>query len=309
MHAIVPQSVWRWKIAAYLFLAGAGAGAVIVSVVGDFLGYAVAAKIALGFGVPAVALSTLFLILDLGHPEKFFTAVLHPATSWISRGVFILSGLIVAGGLVIALWVWPFGAILDANQSLRTALEIIAFIFAVATCTYTGILIGVIISRPFWNNPLLPILFLVSAISTGIGGVFLFTPVVSSVLGIGSAATADFVKRLESADLILLVVEALAIYLYLALVSDRAPEAAGLLLKGELSGLFWGGFLGVGLLVPVAIELVALVTREAVPQSSATLIAGASLLIGGFLMRLLILAAGIRSPLMVRTPFRVRPGF
>jgi len=33
------------------------------------------------------------------------------------------------------------------------------------------------------------------------------------------------------------------------------------------------------------------------------------LLVGGFLMRLLILAAGIRSPLMMRTPFKVRPGF
>jgi len=309
MRSIVPQSVWRWQIAAYLFLAGAGAGAVIVSVVGDFLGYAVAAKIALGFGVPAVAFSTLFLISDLGHPEKFFTAVLHPSTSWISRGVFILSGLIVSGGLVILLWVWPFGAVLDANQSLRAALEVITFIFAVATCTYTGILIGVIISRPFWNNPLLPILFLVSAVSTGIGGVFLFAPVASSVLGIAPGATAEFVKRLESADLILLVVEALAIYLYLALVFDRAPEAAGLLLKGELSGLFWGGFLGVGLIVPVAIELSAVVTHQAASQSLATLVAGASLLIGGFLMRLLILAAGIRSPLMVRTPFRVRPGF
>ncbi len=57
---IVPQAVWRWKIAAYLFLAGTGAGAVIVGVVGDFLGYALAAKIAIGFGIPAVALSTCF---------------------------------------------------------------------------------------------------------------------------------------------------------------------------------------------------------------------------------------------------------
>jgi len=41
----------------------------------------------------------------------------------------------------------------------------------------------------------------------------------------------------------------------------------------------------------------------------APLVAGLFLLVGGFLMRLLILAAGIRSPLILRTPFRVRPGF
>jgi polysulfide reductase chain C len=306
---IVPQAVWRWKIAAYLFLAGTGAGAVIVGVVGDFLGYAQAAKIAICFGVPAVALSTLFLIMDLGRPAKFLTAILHPGTSWISRGVVIISALLVSGGLTIVLWVWPIGAVLETHTELRAALEVFSLIFAVATCTYTGILIGIIISRPFWNNPLLPILFLISAISTGIGGVFFITPIVSSVLGISSPKTGEFVTRLESVDLVLLVIEAMAIYLYLALVSDRAPEAAGLLLKGKLSGLFWGGFLGAGLVIPVVIEISSLVMHESALQSSAPLVAGVFLLAGGFLMRLLILAAGIRSPLILRTPFRVRPGF
>jgi formate-dependent nitrite reductase membrane component NrfD len=109
--------------------------------------------------------------------------------------------------------------------------------------------------------------------------------------------------------MILIVVEAMAIYLYLTLVFDRAPEAASLLLTGKLSRLFWGGFLVVGLLLPVVIEYFASMMHEGVSQSLVTLVAGVLLLIGGFLMRLLILAAGIRSPLMLRTPFRVRPGF
>ena len=305
----VPQAVWRWKIAAYLFLAGTGAGAVIVGVVGDFMGYAIPAKIAIAFGIPAVAVSTLFLIMDLGHPAKFLRAMLHPGTSWISRGFFIVSALIVSGGLTVILWVWPFGSVLDVNQGLRTALEVIALVLAVATCIYTGILIGIVVSRPFWNNPLLPILFLISAVSTGIGAVFFITPIVSSVLEIASPKTAEFVTRLESADMILIIAEAIAIYLYLTLVFDRAPEAASLLLTGKLSRLFWGGFLVVGLLVPMVIEYFASMMHEGVSQSLVTLVAGVLVLIGGFLMRLLILAAGIRSPLILRTPFRVRPGF
>ena len=305
----VPQAVWRWKIAAYLFLAGTGAGAVIVGVVGDFMGYAIPAKIAIAFGIPAVAVSTLFLIMDLGHPAKFFRAMLHPGTSWISRGFFIVSALIVSGGLTVILWVWPFGNVLDVNQGLRTALEVIALVLAVATCIYTGILIGIVVSRPFWNNPLLPILFLISAVSTGIGAVFFITPIISSVLGIASPKTAEFATHLESADMILIIVEAIAIYLYLTLVFDRAPEAASLLLTGKLSRLFWGGFLVVGLAVPMVIEYFASMMHEGVSQSLLTLVAGVLVLIGGFLMRLLILAAGIRSPLILRTPFRVRPGF
>jgi formate-dependent nitrite reductase membrane component NrfD len=306
---IVPQSLWRWKIAAYLFLAGTGAGAMIVGIVGDFLGYVVSAKIALAFGVPLVALSTLFLIMDLGHPEKFFTAMMHPSTSWISRGFFIISALLIAGGLNVALWVWPFGSVLDGNLRLRMALEIIVLVLAVATCIYTGILIGIVVSRPFWNNPLLPVLFLISAISTGIGGLFFITPIVRSALGIRGAETQTFLTHLESIDMVLVLVEAIIIYLYLTLVYDRAPEAASLLLKGKLSGLFWGGFLGAGLLIPVAIEFFSWMNREGASQPLAPLVAGVLLLFGGFLMRLLILAAGVRSPLNVRAPFRVRPGF
>jgi polysulfide reductase chain C len=306
---VIPQSVWRWKIAAYLFLAGTGAGAMIVGIVGDFMGYVVSAKIAVALGVPLVALSTLFLIADLGHPEKFFTAVLHPSTSWISRGFFIVSALIISGGGLTILWVWPFGSILDANQGLRMAVELIVLGLAVATCVYTGILIGIVVSRPFWNNPLLPVLFLISAVSTGIGGLFFIMPIVRLALGVSNLETGRFLIHLEFADIILLMVEAITIYLYLAVVYDRAPEAASLLLKGKLSGLFWGGFLGAGLFVPAVIELVAWVDQKVAPQLLALLVAGVFLLAGGFLMRLLILAAGIRSPLIVRAPFRVRPGF
>lgn len=305
----VPQSVWRWKIAAYLFLAGTGAGALIVGIIGDFTGYVLSAKIAVGLGVPLVALSTLFLILDLGHPEKFFTAVLHPSTSWISRGFLIVSALLISGGLLAILWVWPFSSVLDANQGLRTIVESMVLALAVATCVYTGILIGIVVSRPFWNKPLLPVLFLISAVSTGIGGLFFITPIVQSALGISSFETGKFLIHLELADIILLVFEGIAIYLYLAVVYNRAPEAARLLLKGKLSGMFWGGFLGAGLLVPALIELFAWADHKVAPQLATLLVAGVLLLAGGFLMRLLILAAGIRSPLMVHTPFRVRPGF
>lgn len=305
----IPQSVWRWKIAAYLFLAGTGAGAIIVGIIGDFNGYVVSAKIAIGLGVPLVALATLFLILDLGHPEKFFTAVLHPSTSWISRGFLIVSALLISGGLLVSLWVWPFGRVLDANQWLRMVVEIIVLGLAVATCVYTGILIGIVVSRPFWNNPLLPVLFLISAVSTGIGGVFFITPFVRTILGVSSPETARFLIHLESADIILLLFEGITIYLYLTIVYNRAPEAASLLLKGKLSGMFWGGFLGAGLFVPALIELFSWAGEKVVPQMLPLLISGVLLLAGGFLMRLLILAAGIRSPLIVRTPFRVRPGF
>ena len=303
-----PQATWRWQIAAYLFLAGTGAGAFILGVVSDFKGYAIPAKIAMTFGTPVVAFSTVFLILDLGHPEKFFKAIMHPGASWMSRGVFILSGLITLGGLIVALWVWPFGGVLEANPSLRALLEIIALLFAVATCIYTGILIGIVISRPFWNNPLLPMLFLVSALSTGIGGIFFITPIASSVFGIASAQTVEYLSYLESVDMLLIVIEAIAMYLYMTVVFSRAPEAVNLLIKGQLSRQFWVGFVVIGLVIPLGMGYFASMLPADTGRSLVMLVAGILLLIGGFMMRQLILAAGIRSPLVARTAFRVRPG-
>lgn len=305
---IVPQSVWRWKIAAYLFLAGMGAGIFVIGVIGDFTNHVLSAKIAVTFGIPVVAFSTLFLIWDLGHPEKFFTAVLHPSTSWISRGFFILSGLIVFGAVLIGLWVWPFN-ILDSNATLRAVLEVIGLIFGVATCIYTGILIGIVVSRPFWNSPLLPMLFLISAVSTGIGGFFLIAPIWFGIIGAPYSKDVEaFGAILGQLDLVLIAMEAIIVYLYLAVVYDRAANAANLLLRGPLASLFWGGFVIVGLLLPFMIEYFALAMGDASGNAFSSFVAGILLLVGGFLLRALILAAGIRSPLYVRVALYVRPG-
>lgn len=305
---IAPQAVWRWKIAAYLFLAGTGAGAFIVGVLADLAGYALPARIAITTGIPIVIISTIFLIWDLGHPEKFFTAILHPGTSWISRGFFILSILIAVGIVTIALWVWPLN-LLDANPGLRLTLELIGLAFAIATCIYTGILIGIVVSRPFWNSPLLPILFLISAISTGIAAVFFVTPIWVSVAGITDLKSiASFTTMLGQIDAALIILEAIAVYLYLAVVFDRAPEAARLLIRGQLAGRFWGGFVIVGLLIPLVIEYLTLTLADPATKMLAALVAGVLILFGGFALRALILAAGIRSPLYVRVAFRVRPG-
>ncbi len=47
-------------------------------------------------------------------------------------------------------------------------LEIIGSILAVSTAGYTGVLIAVVNGVPFWNTPVMPVLFLASAVSTGL---------------------------------------------------------------------------------------------------------------------------------------------
>lgn len=207
------------------------------------------------------------------------------------------------------LYVWP-SKILAQSAGWRAALEIVGLAAAVATCIYTGILIGNIMSRPFGNSPLLPVLFLISAVSTGVAAILFVPPVWYGLKGTAVPETlAEFMGNAGKVDAGLIVQEAIVIYLYFAVVFDRAPEAANLLLRGSLSSLFWGGFATIGLVLPLAIEYFAWAEiDDAAVRMAATAIPGVLVIFGGFLLRTLILAVGIRSPLYVHAAFRVRPG-
>jgi len=76
------QSTWGWLIAWYLFLAGVGAGAYIVSVLADFLGFKsrLASKIGVALGAPLVLVGTILLFLDLGQPMGFVYIFNNPSS-------------------------------------------------------------------------------------------------------------------------------------------------------------------------------------------------------------------------------------
>jgi protein NrfD len=135
---------------------------------------------------------------------------------------------------------------------------------------------------------MLPLLFLVSASSTGIMAVLLLAPSADRSL-----------LLLSKVDLVLLVLEGLLIAFYLQ-ASHRTGEArasARLLLKGRLSGAFWIGLVGLGILVPVVLEIVVLAREDPAGAFGIVRIAALPGLLGGLLLRRLVLAAGVRAPL------------
>src|SRR3990172_2392993 len=87
-----PQREWGILVINYLFLGGAGAGLFLSSLLfGSTWG-----EIA---GLVALMVATLFLLLDLGRPERFWRAFMRPRTSWISRGSIAITVLVALGGL------------------------------------------------------------------------------------------------------------------------------------------------------------------------------------------------------------------
>ena len=180
---IKPQRVWRWEIAIYLYMAGMGAGSFIIGMlISWFINPSVPitlfgfsfdlAKPALLWGPIFVAVGAPFLILDLGIKKRFLYACLNPKTSWVARGFLILSTFIVLGLTVLgASLLYP--QMLIDRSAPWVVLEAVSVVFAFATAIYTGVLLKSVRYVPIWNTPLLPALFLASALSTGSMGIIL----------------------------------------------------------------------------------------------------------------------------------------
>ena len=194
-----------------------------------------------------VAIGAPFLILDLGIKWRFMYACLNPRTSWVARGFIILSIFIIFGLVLLAKSILPFEW-LHADSTLWRIPEVIALIFAFATAIYTGILLKATKSIPLWNTSLLPILFLVSALSTGSMAIIL------STLGTGFFShDAGALKVLMGGEQVLVVIEGIVLYLFLSRryrAAEQGKDSVRLLLFGEMKMIFWGGVVLVGFHLP-----------------------------------------------------------
>jgi len=311
MRYLRPQEHWGWIIAIYLYLAGMGAGSYIIGTVIDWFVHPSrvvtlwgqpldSAKAALLWGPILVAIGAPFLILDLGIKKRFLYACLNPRTSWVARGFIILSTFIIFGLVLFTKSVLSLEWF-HAESGLWHILEVIALAFAFGTALYTGILLKATKSIPLWNTYLLPLLFLVSALSTGSMAVIL------STLGSGlfSHDTA-VLKVLMVGEQILVVIEGVVLYLYLLgrhRVSEQGKDSVRLLLFGEKKFIFWGGIVLLGFIFPFVLEGIA-----AFSDGNVLLIfsSGLILLCGGLFLRFGVLSAGIkeRIPMQRWTEFQ-----
>ncbi len=313
MQPVLPafQTEWGWLIAIYLFLGGMGGSMVVVGYLHQLRRNSKSLS-GLGslIGVLLVALGTLFLIGDLTKPEIFYMVFASPHLnpgSWIVRGSAILTGLIIFGLLYsapqIKLFSWlPW----SKSESALKALGLIASIFGFLTVMYTGILIGVVGAVPFWHSPGLPLLFIASGFSTGVTGM-LFVNVVQGMRASGVEREAHFhwCHELSRWDAILISVELLVMFLYLYMVSIGSPEGAysvNDILYGSLAGPFVGGVVLMGLAIPLLLEYLHITTGKKAAEivhdhgifkpCYVPLIAATLVIIGGLILRYVILSAG-----------------
>jgi polysulfide reductase chain C len=307
---------WGFLIVNYLFLGGLSAGLFFVSALAAFLykieepsPYTGIARLGALLAPWPVMIGCLLLIFDLGRWYRFYKLFLHlRLVSPMSIGSWLLVLFTLVSLVNCYAWLTELqrntlfaklpravGFLSKLNYDIdhwRRQLALAGLPISIGVGIYTGVLLGAVQSRPFWNTNLVAQLFLFSALSTGCAAL---------ILGLaGQEKRAQELRLLYGLDICFMVLEFFIVLPYLIhgqLSVQAVQDSLKLILGGPFTILLWVFFLGLGLLTPLVIELRELVpvmvsNREFHYNRFVTVGAAVLILGGGFLLRYIFVFAG-----------------
>jgi protein NrfD len=289
-------SIWSWEVGVYLFLGGITAGVMILAALAAWPGRQSRAMRWMPLLAPVLlsaGMGALLLDLELKLQVFRFYTAFRPSSpmSWGAWILLLIYPATIALGLArlealeirAILGRWPrlerrVARVKEWVTVHEPSLARINVALGIALGAYTGILLGSLGARSLWSSMVLPALFLVSGVSTGAAAMMLFP------------LSDEERHRLTRWDLAAIVTEIALIGLFLVdLSTDGLPGelAAGLLLGGPYTAVFWGFVVLAGLLLPLLMETVELGGR-----ARATVMTSVLLLVGGLALRLILVSAG-----------------
>jgi Ni/Fe-hydrogenase subunit HybB-like protein len=161
---------WGFYIAQFTFLVGVAASAVMVVLPYYLHNYKSFGKMAvLGefLAIASVTMCLLFIVVDMGRPDRIFNAMLHPSpSSLIFWDIVSLNGYLVLNVLISQA---TFSAERKGIAPPRWVkpLVILSIPWAVSIHTVTAFLYSGLAARPFWMTAILAPRFLASAFAAG----------------------------------------------------------------------------------------------------------------------------------------------
>ena len=285
---------WAWLIVLYFFFGGLAGGSYFLAALIDLFGRPEERPMArLGYYIafPCIILSGILLTLDLTRPERFWHMLIQSNTlrpmfkpwspmsvgSWALLIFGFFSFISFIGALVeddrLA---WAPGRRIRAPGILSRIISVIGGFFGFYVASYTGVLLAVT-NRPIWSDtPLLGLLFVVSAASISAALMILLAP--------RRPVTMPGVLALHRFDVWVVALELLV--LIVVMISLGPVFRAWLNAWGVLLLL---GVVFLGMIVPLALSA----RSQWLGDSNITAFA-ALVLIGGFLLRLVIVFSAQR---------------
>jgi formate-dependent nitrite reductase membrane component NrfD len=316
------QIHWNWIVAIDLFAAGLSAGAFIISATAYFIGrerYETITRIGAYIAPFPVLVGIIALIYDLERPHLFWKLFLtFQPNSVMSLGAWLLLFFSIFSIMHFYLWLpekYDYLKVIPAVKSnrflslyrgdnltkIRGLVAGFGIPISIGVGIYTGVLLGALTARPFWNNPMLPMLFLISSMKTGSASICFVGCFIKGFRGMTRDQINTNKFMINSIDFTLMIFFIIAVFLFILglYVSPRSSVAAvHLIMGGEFTFLFWTLVVGVGILLPLALGVYELIPhyieqvelREHNPWISG--IITTSVLIGGFVMRYVVIYAG-----------------
>lgn len=294
-HLIDPVlHVWGWEIPVYLFLGGMVAGMMIISGYFLFKGKTkntdCSCFLAPLISIVLLSLGMFALFLDLEH--KLYVWRLYTTfeiTSPMSWGAWIL--LLVYPALIANIIIRFPDKLSDRFPKLKKLsnkfagkyfliknIGIINMMLGAMLGMYTGVLLSTLAARPLWNTSILWLLFLTS----GLSGAAAFIHMI--------AKDVEERELLAKADNGFLTIEIFVIALMLIglLTSTEVhKDAATLLISGSFAPIFWVFVVGLGIIIPLFIQLLAVNHKI-----KHTPLAPVFVILGGLILRFVIVQAG-----------------
>ena len=285
--------LWSLMIVMYPYITGLVAGSFVVSSLYHVFGrheLKPISRLALVGSLAFLLFATLPLVNLLGHPERAFNIMITPnfSSAMAAFGIFYTMYLVVvmleiwlvyrtdiillarrSRGLKRRLYALMALGVYDTSEASRKLDHRIIMVLAAAgipmACIlhgYVGFMFGSVKANSFWSTPLMPIIFLCSAITSGIAMVVVLYQILSKITG--KTIDADCIQSLSrwlwGFAIVTVTVELLEI---ISLAYERSEEwmVVGPLLGGKLAFSFIGVQLVFGSLIPIILLGVVVLMR------------------------------------------------
>lgn len=283
----------EFPIAIYFYMTGLSAGSFLLSTMAYGFGmekYKPLGLIGVGMAVVLLFLAPLNLIIDLEQPMRFWH--LFPylnIKSPITWGSFLLS-LYPINGLIYGWYMYK------KNYKLTKLFGLIGIPLAISVHGYTGFILALSKARALWNTALMPMLFLVSAMVSGIALMMIAVAIKQRFFESDRHVHDEIIQSLGKmlgATILLDLFLILSDILVLQTADSEAHHAAMLILTGDFSPLFVGVEVILGSFVPLALLYIPRFARQIKYQ----VIAAALVMIGILAMRYVMVMGGQSVPL------------
>jgi formate-dependent nitrite reductase membrane component NrfD len=262
---------WEMMIVWYFFLGGIAGGAYFTAAIADNFGSVrdrAVARAGYLLSLPLVGACGLLLIADLGVPSRFLN-MMRTFKFWdpMSIGAWAVGifGMFAFVSSVLSL------SSSESLASLRRKLGLVGMLFGFFLASYTGVLLSNS-ALPFWSDArLMGALFLASGASTGIAAITLILFLTGGVAGEGWG-------KVKHADRYSMLIELALLIALVVLLGAAAQPLTG----GHYAPLFWGGLVGIGLVLPLALDFFG-------PRARALgALVALLVLVGGFVLRYVV---------------------